>query len=128
MHNNTMKKRMFTPDQIEKMSKNKHVARCGTTSVRYGKAFKAAALKQYNEGGLSAVEIFQNAEIDLAIIGKRAPNRLMHQWRMALRGDPKQEIDPLTRPNNNLEMLRSQVAYLKAENHFLAQLRARKRK
>lgn len=123
-----MFRKTFTPEQIRALSKNQNIARCGSRSVCYSKAFKQSALKQYNEGGLSAVEIFQNAGIDLSLIGKRAPNRLMHQWRSALRSRPEKSINPLSRPNNNLEMLRSQVAYLKAENHFLAQLRARKRK
>lgn len=123
-----MSQECFTDEQIAVLSKNKNIAHCARTLVRYAKAFKASALKQYNEDGLSAVEIFQNAGIDLNIIGKRAPNRLMHQWRRALRGDPKSLGDPPERPNNNLQMLRAQVAYLKAENDFLVRLRARKRK
>lgn len=123
-----MSQECFTDEQIAILSKNNNIARCGRTSVRYSRAFKTSALKQYNEDGLSAVEIFQNAGIDLNIIGKRAPNRLMHQWRQALRGDAKSIGDPPERPNNNLQMLRAQVAYLKAENDFLARLRARRRK
>jgi len=122
-----MKKRTYTDDQIKVLAKNKNIAHCGKSSVRYTAVFKQSAIKQYN-AGLSAVEIFQNAEIDLTIIGKRAPNRLMNQWRTALRIDLDKKTSPLERPNNSLEMLRSQVAYLKAENHFLAQLRAKKRK
>jgi len=117
----------YTKDQISKLSKNKNISRCSATTVRYSKAFKQSAIKQYNEG-LSAAEIFQNAGIDLAIIGKYAPNHLMHQWRAALRVKIDKKEDPLDKPHNNLEMLRSQVAYLKAENHFLAQLRAKKKR
>ena len=122
-----MDKQTYTDDQIKKLSKNKSIAHCGSHKVRYAKAFKQSAIEQYN-AGLSAVEIFQNARIDLDIIGKRAPNRLMNQWRTALQVDLDKKTSPLERPNNSLEMLRSQVAYLKAENHFLAQLRAKKRK
>ena len=122
-----MSQKTFTLDQIRKLSKNKNISRCGSSTVRYAKAFKQAAIKQYNKG-LSAVEIFQNAGIDLAIIGKYAPNRLMNQWRTALRVDLDKEANPLNKPHNNLEMLRSQVAYLKAENHFLARLRAQKKR
>lgn len=122
-----MNRKVLTSEQIKVLSKNKNVAHCGNRSVMYSKEFKSAALKQYNEDGLSAVEIFQNAGIDLYIIGKRSPNRLMHQWRQALMIDIE-KTNPLSHPNNSLKMLRSQVAYLKAENHFLAQIRARKRK
>lgn len=122
-----MEKRTYTDDQIRVLSKNKNIAHCGCAKIRYADSFKQAAIKEYN-GGLSAVEIFQNAGIDLTIIGKRAPNRLMNQWRTALRIDLNKKTSPLERPNNSLEMLRSQVAYLKAENHFLAQLRAKKKR
>jgi len=122
-----MDKQTYTPEQIRLLSKNKSIAHCGKSSVRYTAAFKQAALKQYN-AGLSAVEIFQNAGIDLTIIGKRAPNRLMNQWRTALRVNLDKDENPLNRPNNSLEMLRSQVAYLKAENHFLALFRAKKKR
>lgn len=123
-----MERKKFTESQIEALSKNNNIAHCGTASVMYTKAFKQEAMRLYSEAGLSAVEIFRNAGIDLNIIGKRAPNRLMNQWRHALRASPKKIIDPLEHPNNNLAMLRSQVAYLKAENHFLARIRARKGK
>ncbi len=122
-----MEKKIYTTDQIRKLSKNRNIAHCGSTKVRYAASFKQSAIKQYN-AGLSAVEIFQNAGIALDIIGKRAPNRLMNQWRTALRVDLDKDENPLKRPNNSLEMLRSQVAYLKAENHFLAQLRAKKKR
>jgi len=122
-----MEKQTYSKEQIRMLSKNKNIAHCGKSSVRYRASFKQSAIKQYN-AGLSAVEIFQNAGIDLTIIGKRAPNRLMNQWRTALRVDLNKNESPLNRPNNSLEMLRSQVAYLKAENHFLAQLRAKKKR
>jgi transposase-like protein len=122
-----MNKKKYTHDQIKKLSKNKNIARCGNTKVRYSKEFKQAAIKQYNKG-LSAIEIFQNAGIDLTIIGKYAPNKLMNQWRTALRVNLDKDSSPLDKLHNNLEMLRSQVAYLKAENHFLAQLRAKKKR
>lgn len=119
--------RTLTNDQIRKLSKNKNIAHCSKDKIRYTKAFRQAAMQQYNEG-LSAVEIFQNAGIDLTIIGKYSPNHLMSQWRKTLRVDLDKESNPLEKQQNNLEMLRSQVAYLKAENHFLAELRAKKKR
>ena len=121
-----MSKKIFTSDQIRKLSKNPNISHCGGNTVRYRAAFKQEAMRQY-EAGLSAVEIFQNAGIDLDIIGKRSPNHLMCQWRTALRAKSGEKVDPLTRPNNDLEKLRAQVAYLKAENDFLAKIRAKKK-
>jgi transposase-like protein len=123
-----MERTKYTESQMKALSANKNIAHASRASVVYKKAFKQEAMRLYNEGGLSAVEIFRNAGFDLNAIGKRAPNRLMNQWRKALRSEPEKITDPLKHPNNNLEMLRSQVAYLKAENHFLARLRARRGK
>ena len=50
----------------------------------------------------------------------------MHQWRKALRAEPERLPDVPRKPNDNVEMLRAQVAYLKAENDFLARRRRRK--
>lgn len=137
-----MSKRIFTPGQIAKLSRNKNVRRCGSKSVRFRKDFKATAVQQYNEEGLSAVGIFESAGFDLDVIGKRVPNRLMNQWNKAFRVSDGDELDPPTaekveplesigrriRSSRKLRTLKAKVAYLQAENDFLAQLRARKRK
>jgi hypothetical protein len=133
-----MSRRTFTSDQMKNISKNRNVARCGDRSVRYSRGFKALALRQYNEEGLSAVGIFLEAGFDLGVIGKRTPNRLMNQWKTALRpkrsrelalqGQDKAEV-AIKRIRNGREMskLKAKVTYLEAENHFLKKLRAGKR-
>lgn len=134
-----MSRRTFTSEQIKKLSKNKNVARCGSKSVRYSRGFKASAVKQYNEEGLTAVGIFEAAGFDLDVIGARKPNKLMHQWNKALRvkmGDEstRQDTERIEvtakriRSGRELRMLKAKVAYLEAENSFLAKLRAGKRK
>lgn len=128
-----MNRKTFTNKQIKDLSKNKNVARCGAKSVRYTRNFKAEALRKYNEEGLSAVEIFQNAGFDLAAIGKRSPNRLMNQWNTALGHRPAHRANngiTIKRIENrrNIKTLEAKVAYLEAENCFLAKLRAGKRK
>ncbi|HDQ22374.1 MAG TPA: hypothetical protein ENN28_00170 [Candidatus Uhrbacteria bacterium] len=134
-----MNRKTFTKEQIKELSKNKNVSHCGLKSVRYTKKFKLTALKQYNEDGRGAVEIFKEAGFDLTVIGKRAPYRLMNQWNTSIRPERKPEL-PLRNEatakiaakrfsgGKELRTLKAKVAYLEAENDFLAQLRARKRK
>ena len=128
----------FTKEKITILSKNSNIARCCPKTVRYKKSFKLEALKQYHEEGLSAVGIFQAADIDLALIGKRTPNRLMNQWYNAP-GVKHQISPPSNKDKTNIRIervkskretnkLEAKIAYLEAENHFLAILRARKRK
>lgn len=131
--------RILTPGQLAKLSKNKNVRRCGAKSIRFRKDFKIKAVQQYNEQGLSAIGIFESAGFDLDIIGKRAPNRLMHQWNKVFRviGNdiPSTEkvesfvnLGKRIKSSNNIRTLKAKISYLQAENDFLAELRARKRK
>jgi len=134
-----MDRRTFTSEQIKKLSGNKNVARCGSTSVRYNKNFKVRAVRQYNEEGLTAVGIFESAGFDLNVIGIRKPNKLMHQWNKALRvkmddESTRQDTKRIEvtakriRSGREIRTLKAKVAYLEAENSFLAKLRAGKRK
>jgi len=131
-----MNRRIFTKEQINKISKNKNVKRCSSKSVMYAQSFKLKALKKYNDEGMSAAEIFKEAGFDLVVIGKRTPNKLMNQWNMALL--PKRKLEmPLHRAKlkakrmasgREIKHLKAKIAYLEAENDFLAQLRAQRRK
>ena len=123
----------FTKGQIKKLSENKNVERCGLSSVQYAKSFKEKALKQYNEKGLAAIEIFEAAGFDLGIIGKRAPNRLINQWNTSHRPKHKEigtDEGKEKRVGRKREIndLRDRITYLEAENDFLAKLRAKKKR
>jgi hypothetical protein len=134
-----MRRKTFTSEQIRKLSINENVSHCGQKSVMYRKEFKKSALKQYNEDGLSAVGIFEAAGFDLGAIGIRSPNRLMHQWNLAfgIKTAGKQEeriagetdmVSNRKVSGINLRTLKAKIAYLEAENDFLEELRARRRK
>jgi len=131
-----MNRRIFTKEQIDQISKNRNVRRCSVKSVMYAQSFKLNALKKYNDEGMSAVQIFEEAGFDLSVIGNRGPNKLMNQWNNALL--PKRKLEmPLHRAKlkikrmasgRQIKNLKAKIDYLEAENDFLAQLRARKRK
>lgn len=125
-------KRIFTFEQVKLLRQNKNVRRCSKKSVRYKKEFKEEAVKLYQEG-LAAVEIFQLAGFDLDIIGKRKPNQLMNQWRTSLQPGGKikrvkPQLSEEAKAENNVNRLKARIAYLEAENDFLAKIRAGKRK
>lgn len=128
-----MNRKILTEEEVKKLSRNKNVCRCGSKSVRYKRSFKISTLKQYNEEGISAVEIFKEAGFDLNVIGIRKPNKLLHQWNEAF--GVKKEKEPAhpevtakrVRSGRELRTLKAKVDYLEAENRFLAKLRAGKR-
>ncbi len=131
-----MSRKTFTTAQRTSIAENHNVSRCGPNSIRYTKQFKLKALQQYNEDGLGAAEIFEAAGLDPGIIGTRTPSRLMNQWNTALwpgreRAMPLHQTKMANKRmgrGRELRHLKAKVAYLEAENDFLAQLRAGKRK
>jgi transposase len=135
-----MSKRIFTQEQIQQLSKNENVSKCSEKSITYGKNFKKKAVKQYNQEGLISSEIFRIAGFDLRIIGRKTPKECLRRWNKIYQakgsiglstetrgrggGRPKKKYQT---DKEHITYLETQVAYLKAENDFLAKLRAKRR-
>lgn len=133
-----MRKRIFTQEQIASLLENKHVASCSEKSITYRASFKLIAVKRYRDG-LSPSAIFSEAGFNLALIGRKIPKWLLADWRKKFdakgaeglkkdgrgshhRGGKPPGIAQMNE-KEKLKYLEAQVAYLKAENSFLAQLR-----
>ena len=136
-----MSKRIFTKEEEEYLLKNENIANCSERSITYSKDFKIKAVKQY-EQGLTSGDIFRQAGIDLNLIGRKTPKYCLRRWNKTYRqkgekaltiesrgrnstGRPQKPIDKSDA--DKLKRLEAEVAYLKAENDFLAKLRAKKR-
>ena len=135
-----MSKRRFTEAQIAELFKNKNVSKCSEKSITYGKEFKVWAVKQYC-GGRGAVPIFEEAGFDVSMIGRHIPKECIWRWRKIynFRGADRLGIEtrgkgggrPKTRgltDADRIKRLEVENAYLKAENDFLAKLRAAKKR
>jgi transposase len=134
-----MSKRIFTKEQINELLQNPNVARCSEKSITYHKDFKVRAIKQYREEGLPAREIFVQAGFNESVIGRDTPKESLGRWLKVLRLKGAGQLSVETRgrgggrPKTNwssekekLKYLETQVAYLKAENAFLAKLRKKR--
>ena len=138
-----MSKRIFIREQIEELLKNKNVAGCSERSITYSKHFKIRAVKLYNECGLTSAEIFKQAGFDRNMIGKDQPKECLKRWNRIYRAKGERGLDIETRgrsggrpkkpkdtkdtsDTDKIKRLEAEVAYLKAENDFLANLRARR--
>lgn len=133
-----MSKTIFTREEVKKLSKNENVAGCSERSITYGKNFKINAVKLY-EQGLTSAEIFRQAGFDLAVIGKDKPKECLLRWNKIVRkkgeaglaetrgknstGRPKTKN---VSAKDKIKWLEAKIAYLKAENDFLARLRAKR--
>lgn len=136
-----MSKRIFNEEQIKTLSQNPNVARCSDKSITYRADFKIEAVRQYQDKGMSVKEIFKEAGFNLNVLGKDTPRYRIRDWRKIFKtkgvrglsveargkggGRPKTKWST---DKERIEYLEMQVAYLKAENDFLAKMRAEKRK
>jgi transposase-like protein len=133
-----MSKRIFTPEQIADLLKNKNVSKCSKKSITYSKEFKLSAITLYNEG-LGCSEIFREAGFDPELVGVDNPRACLLRWRQSISrhggagliNDGRGRTGrPKTRglsDTDQIKRLKIEVAYLRAENDFLAKLRAKKR-
>lgn len=133
-------KRILTQEQIDALSKNVHVRRCSEKSVTYSGSFKVMAVQRYEAEGIPPSQIFREAGFDLSVIGKDVPDDRMLRWRKVFKakgveglakesrgiGGGRPKMKNLSDPEK-IERLEATVAYLKAENDFLAKLRAKRR-
>jgi len=136
-----MSKRIFNEEQIKTLSQNPNVVKCSDKSVTYHANFKIEALKQYQDKGMSAKEIFKEAGFDLNVLGRETPRYRIRDWRKTFKmkgihgllteargkggGRPKTKW---ASDKEKIKHLETQISYLKAENDFLAKIRAGKRK
>ncbi len=123
-----MSKRIFSREEQELLRNNPNVQYCSDKSITYTTTFKEQAVRQY-EAGLTSTEIFKQAGFDLNLIGKQQPKECLRRWRTKgcgdLRGKHNRERTIRTE-TDRLKWLEAEVKYLKAENAFLAQLRAKR--
>jgi hypothetical protein len=133
-----MSKRIFTPEQIKELLQNPNVAKCSERSISYHKDFKILAVKRYQEGHPPQA-IFLEAGFNPAIIGLKTPKWCLQDWLKifnrkgvaGLKTDGRGRHKSGGRPKSikhlldkeKLKYLEAQVAYLRAENDFLAKLR-----
>lgn len=134
-----MSKRNLNEEDIAILKKNKNVFNCTSKSITYSNEFKVRAVKEHKEG-LSSKEIFEKAGFDLNLLGKDTAHSCLKQWNRIVREKGIENLQSETRGKGSsgrpktkgltdkerLEYFEAKIAYLKAENDFLKQLRKKK--
>ena len=136
-----MSKRIFSLKEASRLRDNPNVLRCTPKYITYHPNFKSSAVARYARDGLSPVQIFQEAGFDVEVIGRKTPIDRLKEWRkvVATRGMEKLMTEKRGRPprqpnqlpesdQEKIRALEDKVAYLQAENAFLARLRAGKKR
>ena len=133
-----MSKRIFTHDQIEKLLQNPCVAKCSAKSITYNPDFKVSAVRQHKEQCVTVKRIFTMAGFDLEMIGRETPRWCLKRWSKIYKTKGTENLTKegrgrLGRPRtrkltdaDRIKRLEAENAYLKAENDFLAKLRAKR--
>ena len=131
-----MSKRIFTTEQVATLLQNKNVKTCSVKSISYHKDFKILAIRRYDKEGIPPSQIFKDAGFDLILIGRDTPHQCLVSWQRVFkkkgeagfaketRGGPGRRFSQKNMSNTEkLKHYEAQIAYLKAENAFLAKLR-----
>lgn len=116
-----MTKRIFTPQAIKQLQANRNVKGCTPKSITYHEHFKHQALRDYQEEYHTPQEIFIHAGFDLDVIGAEVPKQCLARWKRSGTGDKRGRRKKQVFTSKDAE-----IAYLRAENSFLKQLRAKR--
>ncbi len=129
---------IFSQEQITQLKQNPCVFECTQKSIHYTFEFKKRALDLYTQG-ISPNEIWKQAGFDISIWKKGYCGNTLKDWRrfvrtrgiesLTKRGGIQADKGPKNESTINDDMVKRlllQVKYLKAENDFLAKLRAKK--
>jgi hypothetical protein len=125
----------FSSEQIEKLRLNPCVFNCSANSVNYTFEFKKRAL-ELSDIGISAKEIWLRSNFDTSWWRKEYFRETIKDWKkiaaqkgiegLIRSGGIQFDKGPSLNNSDKVKRLELQVKYLKAENDFLAKLRAKR--
>ena len=129
---------IFTKEEIGKLSKNPWVLKCSEKSITYTYDFKKQALEQ-KAYGVSPRDIWRRAGFDISGWKTDYAKSILKGWKKIVKKRGYKGLarlrgsGALGRPKtkgvtdaDKIKRLELEVAYLKAENDFLARLRAKR--
>lgn len=131
-----MVKKTYTEEQKRILLANKNVFKVSKRIITYTEEFKIEAVRQYKQKHLKPQEIFRQAGFDIETLGKKKPKDCLERWNKVykekgLKGFSKikKERGRLKKPKSKIDKVKRlelEIEYLKAENSFLAKLRAKR--
>lgn len=133
---------MFNPEQIKELLKNNNIVSCSPKSITFSSNFKLRAIRRYYNDGYSPRMIFEEAGLNLEVVGNNKAKECLTRWRRIYNKKGEKELIREKRGKNSkrkpkiefksakekIKYLEAKVAYMDAENDFLAKLRGLKRK
>jgi transposase-like protein len=125
----------FSDEEVALLRQNPCVFSCTANSVNYSYEFKKRALELHTEG-VSAKEIWRRSGFDVSKWKSHYFKGTLRDWKQIVKergvegllkvGGIQYDRGPDTADTDKVKRLELQVKYLKAENDFLAKLRAKR--
>ena len=131
-----MSSKKYTDQEKEILSKNHNIIKVGERNITYSKEFQIRAIKEH-ENGKTPIQIFNEADINISILGSENPKSCIKRWKKIYRklgekglledkrgqgkGGGRPRIKELT-PEEELKRAKARIAYLEAENEYLKKL------
>ena len=116
------KSRKLSQEQKDSLLKSNYIEKVGNSVVKYSNEFKIVALKQYRQG-LSPVEIFTDAKIDVRIIGSKNAFNLIKKWMKEQQKSQNKDFKNLSL-EKQLQQAQEKILYLEEELDFRKKLQA----
>lgn len=128
-----LSKRMFTGQDLKKLSKNKYVKSVSDKGITYTDEFKRIFINE-NEKGKYPKQIFEEYGFDIEVLGVVRVKSAAKRWRAAYKKEGVQGLrdtrkESSGRPSEKelsleekYKRLQAQNHYLQAENEFLKKL------
>jgi hypothetical protein len=139
-----MSTRIFTEEEQKILRNSPHVSKCSERSMTFTPEFKAYAVHASRDERRKPQDIFITAGIPLDIIGRKAPKYCLREWLAknpeSLKRDgrgkhgnksgrkckERADISKMT-SDEKIKYFEARIAYVDAENDFLAKARGIKR-
>jgi transposase len=116
----------FTSKQRKYLESNKYVERVSDNNVQYTPEFKKMAIRLYNQGE-PPIKIWERAGFDTSIFLRNYFRKALLRWRIKAQADGEKSLEEDKRGRPRVKKFNSveeELAYLRAENEFLKELRA----
>ena len=121
---NRMSKILFTKKEQDQLKCNPNVKAASEKGITYSDEFKRHFIAEYEKGRLPG-QIFEEAGLDVELIGKERVRSASKRWRDAyhkhgVKGLQDTRKDHSGRPSDRELTLEEKVARLEAKNHLLS--------
>ena len=128
-----MSKKNFSDKEVSRLAKNQNILKVSNKSITYSFEFKKKFIDEYKLGKTTRV-IFEEAGLDIEILGKRRIETASNRWRKAFKEKGElglkdtrkkfsgRSVSRELTDSEKIKHLEAQIEFLKIENEFLKKL------